>query len=102
MEVDKKEETKEEEKEEEAKEEEKPAEEKEPEEEVSEEPPVAELTDEEKKVNFRPKSPSDLTEAVLNKSFGDFSIPEKGEGFDEVTFEWQNASGSAEYLKTWA
>lgn len=99
----KEEETKEEAKKEETKEEEKPAEEekKEEVEEVSEEPPVEELTEEEKKVNFRPKSPSDLTEAVLNKAFGDFSIPEKAEGFDEVAFEWANASGSAKYLKTW-
>merc|ERR1712008_536348 len=34
-------------------------------------------------------------------SFGSFSIPEKEEGFDSLTFEWQGAEASKEYLRTW-
>merc|ERR1712129_429354 len=86
---------------EEKKDEEKAAEEEKKEEEVSAEPPIAELTDEEKKLWFRPKSPTDLSDDVLNTAFGDFSVPEKSEGFDEVIFDWQAEAGAKKYLKTW-
>merc|ERR1712137_1359929 len=65
------------------------------------EPPKVELTAEDKKINFRPGFPKDLHDTVLNKFYGEFSIPEKEEGFDEVQFEWQNKSQSTEYLKKW-
>merc|ERR1712129_374324 len=38
---------------------------------------------------------------VLNTAFGDFSVPEKSEGFDEVIFDWQAEAGAKKYLKTW-
>merc|ERR1719221_4663 len=85
----KEEEKKEEEKKEEKKEDEKKEEDKKEEEEVPEECPAAELTDEEKKMWFRPKSSSDLTQQVLNSAFGTFSVPDKSAGFDDVVFEWQ-------------
>jgi len=69
------------------------------------EPPRVELTEEEKKMWFRPAAAgsTDLSSTVLNQSFGSFSIPAKAEGFDEVTFEagWQGAEGSKEYLRNW-
>jgi len=43
----------------------------------------------------------DLLDQVLAESFGDFSIPEKSEGFDEIKFEWQNEAKSGDYLNTW-
>lgn len=96
MEVDTKEEVKEEE------EEEKKDVEMEEEEDEETEPPKVELTDEEKKMWFRPSAGSgDLTSTVLNQCFGSFSIPEKSEGFDELRFEWQAASQSKEYLRKW-
>lgn len=73
------------------------------EEEEATEPEKAELTDEEKKLRFRPKTDgfSDLTPGVLNTFFGKFSIPDKSEGFADVRFEWQNEAKSKAYLKKW-
>merc|ERR1712190_445485 len=53
------------------------------------EPPKVELTDEEKKPNFYPTKVKDLTEVVLQSSYGNFTIPQKAEGFDEIKFAWQ-------------
>merc|ERR1712217_910636 len=72
-------------------------------EEDEERPPEVELTEEEKQAVFK-KSPggiSDLTEAVVNKFFSKFSVPEKEEGFDELKYDWQNAAASKEYLRKW-
>lgn len=84
---------------------EEPKEEEEEEEEVDElgeEPPKVELTDEEKNVLFRPKiGHGDLAPAIMSKFFADFSLPEKAEGFDEIIFEWANASQSKEHLRKW-
>jgi len=102
-----KEESKEETKEEEVKEEEvkqEEAEEEKKDEEMEEEetePPKAELSDEEKKLWFRAKATPDLTPVVLNQSFGQFTVPEKSEGFTEIKYEWQNAAKSKEYLRKW-
>lgn len=64
-------------------------------------PPKAELTEEEKKTWFAPKSPTDLTTTALNQAFGNFSIPKKDEGFDDVRFEWQDEENSNAYLRKW-
>merc|ERR1712032_1331914 len=72
-------------------------------EEEDERPPEVELTEEEKHNVFK-KSPSgtpDLAEAVVNKCFSKFSVPQKDEGFDELKYDWQNAADSKEYLKKW-
>eukprot|EP00420_Gonyaulax_spinifera_P029359 CAMPEP_0197877918 /NCGR_PEP_ID=MMETSP1439-20131203/6460_1 /TAXON_ID=66791 /ORGANISM="Gonyaulax spinifera, Strain CCMP409" /LENGTH=861 /DNA_ID=CAMNT_0043497297 /DNA_START=57 /DNA_END=2639 /DNA_ORIENTATION=+ len=92
----KKEDEKKEEKAEDAK-----AEEAKPEDDVPEECPTVELTEEEKKLNFKPAASNDLTPQVINTSFAQFSIPEDSEGFDVIRYEWQNAEGSKAYLKKW-
>lgn len=96
----KEEETKEEEVKEEAKEE---ADEEMKAEESEEEPEPTgvELTEEDKKVWFRPPSVSDLTPAVLAQAFGKFTLPEKSEGFDDIKYEWQPAAKANDYLRTW-
>merc|ERR1712048_1158727 len=96
-----KEEIKEESKEEEVESKVEDAPEKPAEEEEDEEPPQAELTEEESKVFFTKGGIPDLSEQVLNKTFGDFSIPEKSEVFDEVKFVWQKEKASKEYLHKW-
>merc|ERR1711907_476680 len=95
----------EEKKEEEKKEEEKKEEEEEKEEEfedLGEEPPKVELSEEEKKINFTPnRRLNDLTPPAFSASFPKYAIPEKDEGFDDVSFAWDPAPKSAEYLKEW-
>merc|ERR1719343_520318 len=73
------------------------------EEEEEKEPPKVALTEEEKKMWFRQPAAgsTDLSAVVLNQSFSSFSIPEKGEGFDDVSFEWQGGDASKEYLRNW-
>merc|ERR1711933_188972 len=65
------------------------------------EPEKAELTEEESKTWFTKGGRSDLTANMLDKSFGDFSIPAKSEGFDDIKFEWQKEKPSREYLRNW-
>ncbi|CAK0825322.1 unnamed protein product, partial [Prorocentrum cordatum] len=65
------------------------------------EPPKAELTEEEKRLKFRPVGVPDLLPAVLGSNFGSFSIPTKDEEFDEIVFEWDNEQKATEYLRTW-
>merc|ERR1712060_259210 len=43
----------------------------------------------------------DLPEKELARAFGNFSIPQEGEGFDEVRYEWQVAGPADDYLKAW-
>merc|ERR1711966_118178 len=76
-------------------------EEKEEEEVAEAEPPTVELTDEEKAINFLPKSTPDLTPIVMNQSFGKFTTPEEDEGFDDVKFEWFKGPKATDYLKKW-
>merc|ERR1712187_492524 len=90
-----------EEKKEEEKKEEAPAPMEEVEEDLGDEPPKVELDDEDKKQHFLIPVIKDITDDVLSASFGDFSIPEKSEGFDDVKFEWANASKSQDYVGTW-
>merc|ERR1711920_546979 len=99
-----KEEVKEESKEdakEEAKEEPKKEEDEEEDDDMGDEPPKVELTEEDKKTFFSPTQTKDLLDQVLAESFGNFSIPDKSEGFDEIKFEWQNEAKSGEYVNTW-
>eukprot|EP00928_Gymnodinium_smaydae_P099365 TRINITY_DN9457_c0_g2_i3.p1 TRINITY_DN9457_c0_g2~~TRINITY_DN9457_c0_g2_i3.p1 ORF type:complete len:794 (-),score=272.30 TRINITY_DN9457_c0_g2_i3:173-2554(-) len=56
---------------------------------MEEESAPVELTEEEKKTVHRKGALQDLSEKVLAKSFGKFSIPTKEEGFDEIKFLWQ-------------
>mmetsp|Transcript_42421 Transcript_42421/g.101451 ORF Transcript_42421/g.101451 Transcript_42421/m.101451 type:complete len:919 (-) Transcript_42421:116-2872(-) len=63
--------------------------------------PQVELTEEEKKLIFRPPTVSDLTSNDLNSAFGKFCIPEASEGFDEIRYEWQDEATSKAYLKKW-
>merc|ERR1711870_50142 len=72
-------------------------------EEEDERPPEVELTEEEKQAVFKrnPSATPDLTEAVVNKCFSKFSVPEKDEGFDELKYDWQNAAESKAYLQKW-
>jgi len=88
-------------KEEEKKDEPMEEEEKAVEEEPAPEEPVAELTEEEKQVFFLPKSVPDLTQQVMNSSFGKFSTPAKDEGFDDIRYEWQSGAKAADFLKKW-
>merc|ERR1712190_13731 len=86
---------------EEIKEEKKEEAKEEDEEDLGTEPPKVELTDEERKTNFLKPKIKDLYDKALSSSFGQFSIPEKSEGFEDITFEWQNAQKSKAYLDTW-
>merc|ERR1712187_28541 len=66
------------------------------------EPPKAELTAEDKKQKFVvPTGQKDLTDAVMNQTFGFFAIPDKDEGFDEIKYEWDDEGKSKAYLKKW-
>merc|ERR1712137_862726 len=95
-EVKKEEEVKEEVKEEEAKDEEMKEEDNEP-------PPTVELTEEEKAEVFKKgeKDVTDLTSATLDKHYGQFSVPDNTEGFDEMRFEWDGQAESTDYLRKW-
>merc|ERR1712226_128958 len=67
-------------------------------EEPDEEEPVAELTAEEKTIKFAHKQVPDITQTAFNKAFSRFSLPDKGEGFDGVFFEWDKAAPAMAYF----
>mmetsp|Transcript_48803 Transcript_48803/g.111156 ORF Transcript_48803/g.111156 Transcript_48803/m.111156 type:complete len:891 (-) Transcript_48803:33-2705(-) len=71
------------------------------EEEVVEEEIKVELTEDEKKLSFRKKEISDLTAKELALAYSKFTLPDQTEGFDAVTFMWQNEEQSKDYLRTW-
>lgn len=96
----KKEEVKEEAKEE-AKEESEESEEEVEMEEEAPEPPVVELSEEEKKLVFKPCTIPDVTATSLSGNFAKYTLPEKDDGFDEIKYEWANASKAAEHLSAW-
>merc|ERR1719409_432307 len=60
-----------------------------------------ELTAEEKKGKYRPSETPDLNPKALAACYTKFSLPTKGEGFDEVKYTWDPASKCDEYLKAW-
>merc|ERR1711935_525144 len=68
---------------------------------VKEDPPKAELTAEEKKTVFRKLKVPDLTLYLLNTSFSKYTLPEKGEGFDDIRYEWTKGSKASEDVKKW-
>lgn len=71
-------------------------------EESEEEPePVAELTAEDKEQVYRTKTVPDLTQLALSKSYAQFTIPEKSEGFQEVKFVWDKEAECKNSLKSW-
>merc|ERR1719183_3188935 len=71
-------------------------------EDLGEAPPKAELSEEEKKLWFSPKvGNGDIAATLLSKAYGDFSLPEKKEGFDQVKYEWQPEAKSKDYLRKW-
>merc|ERR1712187_111305 len=70
-------------------------------EEDDEEAPTAELTEEELKAWFPKNNIPDLTPDVLEKYFGDFGVPTKDEGFDDIKYEWQKEKASRAYLRNW-
>jgi len=70
-------------------------------EEEEEEPPVVELTEEEKAMNFPKSAHADLTPAVLRSSYAKFTTPQDDEGFDDISYEWEDAAKSAAYLQNW-
>merc|ERR1712232_625790 len=67
-------------------------------EEPDEEEPVAELSTEEKTAKFAQKPVPDITQVAFNKSLSRFSLPDKGEGFDDVQFEWDKAGAANTYF----
>eukprot|EP00811_Abedinium_folium_P003208 NODE_1294_length_2532_cov_4.851559.p2 GENE.NODE_1294_length_2532_cov_4.851559~~NODE_1294_length_2532_cov_4.851559.p2 ORF type:complete len:357 (+),score=163.59 NODE_1294_length_2532_cov_4.851559:972-2042(+) len=42
-----------------------------------------------------------MLEATLGQSFADFSVPSKDDGFDAVSYEWDDAEKSKAYLLEW-
>jgi len=83
----------------EAKEEE-PKEEEKEEAKMEEDAPL-ELSDEDKKLWYRKSETPDLTERTLAKSYASFSVPTQEEGFDAVSFEWQDEAACTSMLKEW-
>jgi len=65
-----------------------------------EEAPIT-LTDEEKAAKHRKVALQDLSERVLSRTYAEFSLASAEEGFDEVTYAWQNEEASANFLKAW-
>merc|ERR1712039_18162 len=74
------------------------------EEEDNEPPPTVELTEEEKAEVFKKGSTTDvcdLTAEALNQYYGQFSVPDEAEGFDDMRFEWDGQAESTDYLRKW-
>jgi len=74
-------------------------EEKKDESEEEKEAPKVELTEEEKKLNFAPSQLTDLTPTVFNECFAKFSLPEKTEGFDRISYMWSKDDAAKDYLR---
>merc|ERR1712224_928946 len=55
----------------------------------------------EKALKFRKSTVKDMTEKDLSSCFATFCLPEKEEGFDDIKYEWDSSSKSADYLKAW-
>jgi len=60
-----------------------------------------ELTEEEKAAPCRKVSTPDVQERVLCRSFADFTLPTKEEGFESIDFPWQPQSACSKVLKEW-
>jgi len=59
------------------------------------------LTDEEKKLTFRKLAHSDMTTANLASAFGNFTLPTKAEGFQDIKFVWSKQPDCEKKLKSW-
>lgn len=69
---------------------------------VSEETDVViELTEGEKQLWYRKTTTPDMGERDLAKSYAQFSLPDKTEGFNEIAFEWQDEKSCKTLLKAW-
>jgi len=68
---------------------------------VAEEPLVVELTDEEKALWYRRQLRAEVAEGVIAKTYANFTLPSKEEGFDQIVYEWQNEAAAATVLKEW-
>jgi len=66
-----------------------------------EKPPVVQLNEEEIKMTFRPTEHPDLSEWTLSASLNDFTLPDKSEGFENVTFTWNPKTKAENYFKEW-
>jgi len=71
------------------------------EEEKNETPPKVELSAEEKQLWFAKPTRPDLTLSQLSSSFGQFTTPEKDEGFDDIRYDFQKKPKCDEYLQKW-
>jgi len=60
-----------------------------------------ELTEEEKALTHRKTASPDILDTILAKSYADFSLPSKEEGFDEVSYHWQSEADAGKFLKEW-
>jgi len=60
-----------------------------------------ELTEEEKSTVFLKTALPDLMERELAISYASFTLPSKAEGFDDITYAWQNEKKCAEHMKAW-
>jgi len=81
------------------KKEDEPMEEKKDESEEETEAPKVELTDAEKALIFAPSQVSDLSTTAFNESFAKFSLPEKAEGFDRISYMWSKDDAAKDYLR---
>jgi len=61
----------------------------------------AELEKEQAQCQKPKDSLPDISAEALTESFSKFSLPEKGEGFDEIRYEWSAKHQCEDYLKKW-
>lgn len=76
------------------------AKEAEPQEDEAMDEPV-ELTEEEQNIVHRKLTTPDVADAIVAKSYADFSLPTVGEGFDAVEFQWAQEAEATDALKKW-
>jgi len=63
--------------------------------------PVVELTEEENALVHRSTPIPDLTEQVIARTYADFTLPSKDEGFDKISFLWSPEDEAEKTLKEW-
>merc|ERR1712039_966277 len=65
--------------------------------------PKAELTAQEVRELFPPKGAGcqDLNQGVLGSSYSNFTVPQDGEGFDAIEFDWKPKDACEEHMKQW-
>jgi len=68
---------------------------------MDEDPPTVELTEEEQKSFFCKSQVPDIAAATLNTSFLKFGLPDKADGFDDISFGWSPKGKVEIYLKDW-